>query len=121
MSSVYKRVTPAAWHAPKIMLSQCDRLNRPDRFIAMSNAKAVGSARATTAMGGSEGASGPVTSKEPAPVSADDEASREQSCNCIKRQELEKKSSGTEEALGDVTHDVADGVASHEFAMVAEL
>jgi len=45
MSSVYRRVTPAARQAPRIMLSQCDRLNRSDRSIAESNTSGVGSTR----------------------------------------------------------------------------
>lgn len=42
MSSVYRRVAPAVWQAPRSMLSQCDRLKRSARLNAQSNDSAVG-------------------------------------------------------------------------------
>jgi hypothetical protein len=48
ISSVYRRVTPATRQAPRIMLSQCDKLNRSARPNAQSNVSAVGSASGNT-------------------------------------------------------------------------
>lgn len=44
VSSVHRRFTPATWQAPRIMLPQCDKLNRSARLNAESNAPALGSA-----------------------------------------------------------------------------
>lgn len=69
-----------------------------------------------TEMGGAaEGGSAPVTSQEAVPVSAHEETSRVESCNCIDGNNLGFETSLSEEALGDVTQDVTAEGASHEF------